>query len=55
MLARIADYYEDEAQSILTTLPQVVQTLVTLALGLLVAAIVYVVYVPLSTLSSSIH
>jgi type IV pilus assembly protein PilC len=55
MLSRVADYYEDEAQSMLTSLPQVVQTVVTLALGLLVAAIVYVVYVPLSTLSSSIR
>jgi type II secretory pathway component PulF len=55
MLSRVADYYEDEAQSMLTALPQVVQTVVTLALGLLVTAIVYIVYVPLSTLSSSIR
>lgn len=55
MLSRVADYYEDEAQSMLTSLPQVVQTLVTLTLGVLVAAIVYVVYVPLSTLSGSIR
>jgi type IV pilus assembly protein PilC len=55
MLSRMADYYEDEAQSMLTALPQVVQSVVTLALGLLVTAIVYIVYVPLSTLSSSIR
>jgi type IV pilus assembly protein PilC len=55
MLARVADYYEDEAQSILAILPQLFQTAATLVLGALVAAIVYVVYVPLSTLSSSIH
>jgi type IV pilus assembly protein PilC len=55
MLSRIADYYEDDAASILATLPTLIQTSVTLALGVLVAAIVYVVYVPLTTLSSSIH
>jgi type IV pilus assembly protein PilC len=55
MLSRIADYYEDDVASILATLPTLIQTSVTLALGVLVAAIVYVVYVPLTTLSSSIH
>jgi type IV pilus assembly protein PilC len=55
MLTRIADYYEDDAAAILATLPTLIQTSVTLALGVVVAAIVYVVYVPLTTLSSSIH
>ena len=55
MLVRIAEYYEDDIESVLTALPAAIQTLVTLGLGGVVATIVYVVYVPLSTLSSSIH
>ncbi len=55
MLVKIADYYEDDVESLLTTLPTVVQTAVTLGLGVIVSLIVYLVYVPLSTLSSSIH
>jgi hypothetical protein len=39
----------------LDVLPQAIQTGVTLGLGILVAAIVYIVYVPLSSLSTSIH
>jgi type IV pilus assembly protein PilC len=55
MLARIAAYYEEDVESLLTAIPTVVQTAVTLGLGAVVAVIVYVVYVPLSTLSSSIR
>jgi type IV pilus assembly protein PilC len=55
MLFRIADYYEDDAESMLEVIPQAIQAAVTLGLGCLVAAIVYIVYVPLSTLSTSIH
>ncbi len=55
MLTRVADYYEHEVESIFAGIPQLIQTIVTLALGLMVATIVYIVYVPLSTLSSSIH
>ena len=55
MLLRVADYYESDAESMLDALPQAIQTAVTLGLGALVAAIVYIVYVPLSTLSTSIH
>jgi type II secretory pathway component PulF len=55
MLARIAAYYEEDVESLLAAIPTVVQTAVTLGLGAVVAVIVYVVYVPLSTLSSSIR
>lgn len=55
MLLKIAEYYEEDVESLLSALPTVIQTLVTLGLGAVVAVIVYVVYVPLSTLSSSIH
>jgi type IV pilus assembly protein PilC len=55
MLVKIAEYYEDDVESLLTTLPAAIQTAVTIGLGAVVGAIVYLVYVPLSTLSSSIH
>jgi type IV pilus assembly protein PilC len=55
MLVKIAEYYEDDVESLLATLPTAIQTAVTIGLGGVVAAIVYLVYVPLSTLSSSIH
>jgi type IV pilus assembly protein PilC len=55
MLVKIAEYYEEDVESVLTALPAAIQTVVTLGLGAVVATIVYVVYVPLSSLSSSIH
>jgi type IV pilus assembly protein PilC len=55
MLVKIAEYYEEDVESVLTALPAAIQTAVTLGLGAVVAVIVYVVYVPLSTLSSSIR
>jgi type IV pilus assembly protein PilC len=55
MLVKVAEYYEEDVESILSSLPAIVQTIVTLGLGVVVAAIVYVVYVPLSSLSTSIH
>ncbi|MGP6159197.1 MAG: type II secretion system F family protein [Vulcanimicrobiaceae bacterium] len=55
MLVKIAEYYEEDVESILSAVPAIIQTGVTIGLGFVVAAIVYVVYVPLSTLSSSIH
>ncbi len=55
MLVKIAEYYEDDVESLLTVLPSVVQTAVTLGLGVVVAVIVYVVYVPLAQLSTSIR
>jgi type IV pilus assembly protein PilC len=55
MLVKIAEYYEEDVESILSAVPAVIQTAVTIGLGFVVATIVYVVYVPLSTLSSSIH
>jgi type IV pilus assembly protein PilC len=55
MLVKIAEYYEEDVESLLSAIPTLIQTAVTLGLGAVVAAIVYVVYVPLSTLSSSIH
>jgi len=55
MLVKVAEYYEEDVESLLAALPTVIQTAVTLGLGAVVAVIVYVVYVPLSTLSTSIH
>jgi len=55
MLCKLAEYYEEDVESTLAALPAIVQTFVTLGLGGVVGAIVYIVYVPLSTLSSSIH
>jgi type IV pilus assembly protein PilC len=55
MLAKVAQYYEDDVEALLSAVPAVVQTAVTLGLGAVVGLIVYVVYIPLSTLSSSIH
>jgi len=55
MLTRVAQYYEDDVEALLSAVPAVVQTSVTLGLGAVVGLIVYVVYIPLSTLSSSIH
>ena len=55
MLVKVAEYYEEDVESILAAIPTVIQTTVTLGLGVVVGAIVYVVYIPLSTLSSSIH
>lgn len=55
MLVKIAEYYEEDVESLLSALPTTVQTAVTLVLGAVVAVIVYVVYVPLSTLSTSIR
>jgi type IV pilus assembly protein PilC len=55
MLVKVAEYYEEDVECILAALPTVIQTIVTLGLGAVVAAIVYVVYVPLATLSTSIH
>ncbi len=55
MLVKIAEYYEEDVEAILTALPTLIQTAVTLGLGGIVAVIVYVVYVPLSTLSTSIR
>ena len=55
MLVKVAEYYEEDVESLLTALPTIIQTAVTIGLGAVVAVIVYVVYVPLSTLSTSIH
>ncbi len=55
MLAKVAEYYEEDVESLLSALPTLIQTGVTLGLGAIVAVIVYVVYIPLSTLSTSIH
>ena len=55
MLVKIAEYYEEDVEALLAALPTVIQTAVTFGLGAVVAVIVYVVYVPLATLSTSIH
>ncbi len=55
MLVKISEYYEEDVESLLSALPTLIQTAVTLGLGGVVAVIVYVVYVPLSTLSTSIR
>ena len=55
MLVKVSEYYEEDVESLLAALPTFIQTGVTLGLGVIVAVIVYVVYVPLSQLSTSIH
>jgi type II secretory pathway component PulF len=55
MLVKIAEYYEDDVETLLTAIPAFVQTVVTLGLGFVIGMILYVVYVPLSTLAASIH
>jgi len=55
MLAKVAEYYEDDVAALVTQIPTLVQTLVTLGLGFVVGLIVYAVYVPLTTLASSVR
>lgn len=55
MLRKIADYYDDDIESKLQSLPEKIQVLVTIMLGVVVAYLGYIVYVPLATLSTSIH
>jgi type IV pilus assembly protein PilC len=55
MLLKISDYYEEDVESLATVIPTLAQTLVTLGLGVVVAFIVYVVYVPLTTLATSVR
>ncbi len=55
MLAKISEYYEEDVETLLAALPTLIQTAVTIGLGIVVAVIVYVVYVPLAQLGTSIH
>jgi len=55
MLVKLAEYYEDDVESILVVLPVILQTGVTIGLGAVVGAIASVVYLPLSALGSSIR
>jgi type IV pilus assembly protein PilC len=55
MLIKIAEYYEEDVESLLAALPALIQTAVTVGLGAVVATIAYLVYVPLATLSTSIR
>ena len=55
MLEKVASYYEDDVASLTSAIPIVLQTLVTIGLGLIVGTIVYAVYVPISELVTQIH
>ena len=55
MLLKICEYYEEDVESLATVIPTLAQTIVTLGLGVVVAFIVYVVYVPLTTLATSVR
>lgn len=55
MLVKIAEYYEEDVEALLAAIPAVVQTVVTLGLGLVIGTILYIVYVPLATLAGSIR
>jgi type IV pilus assembly protein PilC len=55
MLLKISEYYEEDVESLATVIPTLAQTIVTLGLGVVVAFIVYVVYVPLTTLATSVR
>jgi type II secretory pathway component PulF len=52
---KICEYYEEDVESLATVIPTLAQTIVTLGLGVVVAFIVYVVYVPLTTLATSVR
>jgi type IV pilus assembly protein PilC len=55
MLLKISEYYEEDVESLATVIPTLAQTIVTIGLGIVVAFIVYVVYVPLTTLATSVR
>ncbi|MBC5809461.1 MAG: type II secretion system F family protein, partial [Candidatus Eremiobacteraeota bacterium] len=55
MLRKLSEYYADELDALLETVPATIQTVVTFALGALVGVLVYAVYVPLTALSSSVR
>lgn len=55
MMLKAAEYFEEELNALVTMIPAIVQTVVTVGMGAVVALIVYVVYVPLSSLAANIH
>ena len=55
MMVKIAEYFEEDVNALLAIVPTLVQTVVTIGLGAVVGLIVYVVYVPLSSLAAGIH
>jgi len=55
MMMRLASYYDDDVESLLSSLPETIQTVVIILLGVLVSYLAYIVYVPMATLSTSVH
>ena len=55
MMMRLADHYDDDVSSLLQTLPEKIQVLVIIMLGFIITYLAYIVYVPIATLSTSIH
>jgi type IV pilus assembly protein PilC len=55
MLSRVSDYYDDDVEMNLQTLPEKILIVVIFFLGLVVFFLAYMVYVPLSSLTTGIH
>ena len=55
MFTKVAEYYEEDVESLASQIPTVVQTLMTILMGGVVGLIAYAVYVPLAHLTTSIH
>jgi type II secretory pathway component PulF len=51
----VADWYEEDVASTAATLPTILQFVVTIVLGGVVAVVVGAVYIPLADLSSNVH
>jgi type IV pilus assembly protein PilC len=54
-LEKIATYYEEDVESAAARFPQILSTMMTVVLGVIVGGVLTLVYGPLSSLSSSIH
>jgi type IV pilus assembly protein PilC len=55
MLNKISQYYEEDIVSLTAAIPTVVQTTITIIMGVLVGIILYAIYVPISSLVTQIH
>lgn len=55
LLGKMGDYYEEDVQSLAAQIPNLLQVLITLGLGGVVGLVVSAIYIPLTTLSTSVH
>jgi type II secretory pathway component PulF len=54
-LEKMAEFYEQDVESIASALPALLQSIVTLVIGIVVFFVAAAVYLPLSNLSANIH